>query len=196
MKTLLPQFVGVVPSSAGDAVGLLNAAFASGRPTVFLYPKSSLNLSDRRTSDDCATQFVHPGRSRTLLAGDDLTLFAHELLERGVVFSFSQPLHHHLTCDLSGDAAGPLGRRLDLDCSAKRHIPAHLARIRQGYLPVRRSHLFYYCLNEIYVDISGVGVDLDRHFLFARENLFLIGGRQRGLNRLKDDLSGQVALGG
>jgi 2-oxoisovalerate dehydrogenase E1 component len=64
----------VMPSSAGDAAGLLNAAFASGRPTVFLYPKSTLNLGDRRTSDDCAAQFVPPGRARQLSSGDELTL--------------------------------------------------------------------------------------------------------------------------
>jgi 2-oxoisovalerate dehydrogenase E1 component len=64
----------VMPSSAGDAAGLLNAAFASGRPTVFLYPKSALNLSDRRTSDDSADQFVLPGRSRALTSGNELTL--------------------------------------------------------------------------------------------------------------------------
>ncbi|MHB1102912.1 MAG: beta-ketoacyl-ACP synthase 3 [Devosia sp.] len=67
----------VMPSSAGDAAGLLNAAFASSRPTVFLYPKSGLNLSDRRTSDDCAAHFVHPGRSRTLLTGSELTLVTY-----------------------------------------------------------------------------------------------------------------------
>lgn len=67
----------VMPSSAGDAAGLLNAAFASNRPTVFLYPKSSLNLSDRRTSDDCATHFVHPGKARTLSTGNDLTLVTY-----------------------------------------------------------------------------------------------------------------------
>ena len=67
----------VMPSSAGDAAGLLNAAFASGRPTVFLYPKSSLNLADRRTSDDCAAHFVHPGKSRTLVSGNDLTLVTY-----------------------------------------------------------------------------------------------------------------------
>jgi 2-oxoisovalerate dehydrogenase E1 component len=67
----------VMPSSAGDAAGLLNAAFASGRPTVFLYPKSGLNLSDRRTSDDCTAHFVHPGKSRTVLSGGDLTLVTY-----------------------------------------------------------------------------------------------------------------------
>ncbi|MGV3491086.1 MAG: beta-ketoacyl-ACP synthase 3 [Devosia sp.] len=64
----------VMPSSAGDAAGLLNAAFESGRPTVFLYPKSALNLSDRRTSDDTSRQFVTPGKARTVRAGNDLTL--------------------------------------------------------------------------------------------------------------------------
>lgn len=64
----------VMPSSAGDAAGLLNAAFASGRPTVFLYPKSALNLSDRKTSDDTSAQFVLPGKARTLVDGNDLTL--------------------------------------------------------------------------------------------------------------------------
>jgi 2-oxoisovalerate dehydrogenase E1 component len=59
----------VMPSSASDAAGLLNAAFASGRPTIFLYPKSALNLSDRRTSADTDKQFVLPGRARSLTSG-------------------------------------------------------------------------------------------------------------------------------
>lgn len=67
----------VMPSSAGDAAGLLNAAFASGRPTVFLYPKSSLNLADRRTSVDCEAHFVHPGRARTVVDGNELTLVTY-----------------------------------------------------------------------------------------------------------------------
>ena len=64
----------VMPSSAGDAAGLLNAAFQSKRPTVFLYPKSALNLSDRRTSEDIDRHFVHPGRARIVRGGNDLTL--------------------------------------------------------------------------------------------------------------------------
>ena len=64
----------VMPSSAGDAAGLLNAAFQSVRPTVFLYPKSALNLSDRRTSEDTAKHFVLPGRARPVRSGNDLTL--------------------------------------------------------------------------------------------------------------------------
>jgi 2-oxoisovalerate dehydrogenase E1 component len=64
----------VMPSSAGDAAGLLNAAFQSARPTVFLYPKSLLNIGDRRTSDDTAQQFVAPGRARVAVGGNELTL--------------------------------------------------------------------------------------------------------------------------
>lgn len=70
----IPGIDVVMPSSAGDAAGLLNAAFQSKRPTVFLYPKSGLNLSDRRTSDDTAKQFVVPGKARTVRQGSDLTL--------------------------------------------------------------------------------------------------------------------------
>jgi 2-oxoisovalerate dehydrogenase E1 component len=64
----------VMPSSAGDAAGLLNAAFQSQRPTVFLYPKSLLNIGERRTSDDTAEQFVAPGRARIASGGNELTL--------------------------------------------------------------------------------------------------------------------------
>lgn len=70
----IPGIDVVMPSSAGDAAGLLNAAFASGRPTVFLYPKSALNLSDRRTSDDTTKQFVAPGKARVVRSGNELTL--------------------------------------------------------------------------------------------------------------------------
>lgn len=67
----------VMPSSAADAAGLLNAAFASDRPTIVMYPKSALNLGDRRTSADTAEQFVAPGFARTLVAGNDLTLVSY-----------------------------------------------------------------------------------------------------------------------
>ncbi|MDC9824550.1 beta-ketoacyl-ACP synthase 3 [Devosia sp. ZB163] len=70
----IPGIDVVMPSSAGDAAGLLNAAFESRRPTVFLYPKSALNLSDRRTSDDVEGHFVAPGKARTVRQGNDLTL--------------------------------------------------------------------------------------------------------------------------
>ena len=64
----------VMPSSAADAAGLLNAAFESPRPTLFLYPKSCLNLTDRTASADVVNQFVLPGKARRLMNGTDLTL--------------------------------------------------------------------------------------------------------------------------
>ena len=90
----------VMPSSAGDAAGLLNAAFASKRPTVFLYPKSLLNLGERRTSDDTAEQFVAPGRARTLVTGNELTLV-----------TWGNPLTQSL---LAGDTLTKAGASLDV----------------------------------------------------------------------------------
>ena len=52
----------VVPSTAADAVGLLNAALRGGRPTVFLYPKVCLNDPTLATSRDVAEQIVLPGK--------------------------------------------------------------------------------------------------------------------------------------
>lgn len=72
--THVPGIDVVMPSSAADAAGLLNAAFASTRPTVFLYPKSCLNNLDRTTSADVEKQFVMPGKARQMSTGEDLTL--------------------------------------------------------------------------------------------------------------------------
>lgn len=64
----------VMPSTAGDAAGLLNAAFRSGRPTVFLYPKVCLNDPVLSTSRDVADHLVLPGRARFISRGEMLTL--------------------------------------------------------------------------------------------------------------------------
>ncbi|MCI0463533.1 MAG: thiamine pyrophosphate-dependent enzyme [Gemmataceae bacterium] len=63
-----------MPSNAADAAGLLNAAFASGRPTLFFYPKVCLNDRETTTSADAAQQLVPVGRGCFLARGDDLTL--------------------------------------------------------------------------------------------------------------------------
>ncbi|HTM03592.1 MAG TPA: thiamine pyrophosphate-dependent enzyme [Vicinamibacterales bacterium] len=47
--THLPGLDVVVPSCAEDAVELLDAAFAGGRPTLFMYPKALLNVACSRT---------------------------------------------------------------------------------------------------------------------------------------------------
>ena len=63
-----------MPSTAGDAAGLLNAAFASERPTLFFYPKNCLNERRVTTTPDVARQFVPLGRARLCRPGDDITL--------------------------------------------------------------------------------------------------------------------------
>ncbi len=65
-----------MPSNAADAAGMLNAAFKSGRPTLFLYPKSCLNDPAATTSSDVESQLVPLGTSRKVRAGRDLTLVA------------------------------------------------------------------------------------------------------------------------
>ena len=63
-----------MPSTAPDAAGLLNAAFESGRPTIFFYPKICLNDRDQTTSSDAARQLVPPGKARFITQGDKLTI--------------------------------------------------------------------------------------------------------------------------
>ncbi len=67
----------VMPSTAGDAAGLLNAAFESERPTIFFYPKNQLNDRARMTSSDVARQIVPLGVSRRVREGSDLTIVAY-----------------------------------------------------------------------------------------------------------------------
>ncbi len=64
----------LMPSTAADAAGLLNAAFAGGRPTIFLYPKVCLNDPAFATSDDVERHWVEPGKARHVRQGNDLTL--------------------------------------------------------------------------------------------------------------------------
>ncbi|MFL2864974.1 MAG: beta-ketoacyl-ACP synthase 3 [Pirellulaceae bacterium] len=63
----------VMPSSAHDAAGLLNAAFKSERPTIFFYPKTLLNNSDETTSENVDEQFVPLGVARKKRSGRDIT---------------------------------------------------------------------------------------------------------------------------
>ncbi|AEJ62280.1 Transketolase domain-containing protein [Spirochaeta thermophila DSM 6578] len=63
-----------MPSSADDAAGLLNAAFASGRPTLFFYPKSMLNNRQFAATRDVRQHLVPIGRAKVLRRGEDLTM--------------------------------------------------------------------------------------------------------------------------
>ena len=62
-----------LPATAGDAAGLLNAAFESKRPTVFFYPKSCLNDRSQATSRDVARQLVPIGKGRYHRQGTGIT---------------------------------------------------------------------------------------------------------------------------
>lgn len=74
LLTHVPGIDVVMPSTAGDAAGLLNAAFRSQRPTVFLYPKVCLNDPAVGTSRDVAAHWVLPGKARWITRGEALTL--------------------------------------------------------------------------------------------------------------------------
>ncbi len=76
-ESLLAHIPGVdvmMPSTAGDAAGMLNAAFQSQRPTVFLYPKVCLNDRAVSTTGDVADHLVPIGSARCETQGSDLTL--------------------------------------------------------------------------------------------------------------------------
>ncbi|TVR73007.1 MAG: beta-ketoacyl-ACP synthase 3 [Spirochaetaceae bacterium] len=66
-----------MPSTAGDAAGLLNAAFESERPTVFFYPKNQLNDRSAATSRDVERQLVPVGKARYARRGEDITIVAY-----------------------------------------------------------------------------------------------------------------------
>lgn len=66
-----------MPSTAGDAAGLLNAAFESKRPTIFFYPKNQLNDRTVATSGDIERHLIPLGTARRILHGNDLTIVAY-----------------------------------------------------------------------------------------------------------------------
>lgn len=66
----------MMPATATDAAGMLNAAMSSNRPTLFLYPKSRLNDQRVSTPMDVDRQLVPIGTARKIRAGRDLTLVA------------------------------------------------------------------------------------------------------------------------
>ncbi len=77
MESICAHVPGVdvfMPSTAADAAGLLNAIFESGRPSVFLFPKSLINDRSNTTSADVEKQFVPIGKARIARVGQDITL--------------------------------------------------------------------------------------------------------------------------
>ncbi len=67
----------LMPSTAADAAGLLNAAFESKRPTIFFYPKACLNESRSRTSADVMAQLVPLGRARKIREGERISFVTY-----------------------------------------------------------------------------------------------------------------------
>ncbi len=67
----------MMPATAGDAAALLNAAFKSGRPTIFFYPKACLNEKAYATSNDLNKHIAAIGSGRKIQTGDDITFVAY-----------------------------------------------------------------------------------------------------------------------
>ena len=67
----------MMPATAGDAAAMLNAAFKSGRPTVFFYPKACLNEKAYATSKDLTKHIAAIGSANRIQAGDDVTFVAY-----------------------------------------------------------------------------------------------------------------------
>lgn len=77
MEAICAHIPGVdvfMPSTAADAAGLLNAIFESGRPSVFLFPKSLINDRSNTTSADVEKHYVPIGKARIARTGQDITL--------------------------------------------------------------------------------------------------------------------------
>ena len=74
LATHTPGIDVFMPSTAGDAAGLLNTAMESERPTLLFYPKSCLNETENATSKDVAKQFIPLAKARTIKTGKDITL--------------------------------------------------------------------------------------------------------------------------
>ena len=88
----IPGLDVLMPSTAADAAGLLNAAFESGRPTIFLFPKNLINDRSVTCAENAAEQFVPIGKARISRPGKDLTL---------VSWGSTMPL-----CEKAADALG------------------------------------------------------------------------------------------
>ena len=65
------------PSTAADAAGLLDAAFASGRPTLFFYPKALLNDAAVALPNAAVRPVVEIGKAALVRSGADITFVAY-----------------------------------------------------------------------------------------------------------------------
>lgn len=96
----IPGLDVLMPSTAADAAGLLNAAFESGRPTVFLFPKNLINDRAVNCAANADEQFVPIGKARICRPGRELTL---------VSWGSTMPL-----CEKTADALEEAGASVEL----------------------------------------------------------------------------------
>ena len=99
----IPGLDVLMPSTAADAAGLLNASFESGRPTIFLFPKNLINDRSVTCAENAAEQFVPIGKARVTRPGKELTM---------VSWGSTMPL-----CEKAADAlqeAGTFAEVIDL----------------------------------------------------------------------------------
>ena len=89
-----------MPSNAADASGLLNAIETSGRPSLFLFPKSLINDRSRTTSADISNHYVPIGKARVQRVGQELTLLS---------WGSTMPL-----CEAAGEAFAEAGINIEV----------------------------------------------------------------------------------
>jgi 2-oxoisovalerate dehydrogenase E1 component len=70
----IPGLDVIMPSTADDAAGALEAALDGDRPTLILYPKTCLNDPARATRAEGSARPVIPGHAAVRNRGDDVTL--------------------------------------------------------------------------------------------------------------------------
>jgi 2-oxoisovalerate dehydrogenase E1 component len=72
--THLPGLHVVIPSSPGDAAGLLRFALRCNRPVLFLYPKALLHGAEDTVVEPAAECIIPFGLARTVRPGGDVTV--------------------------------------------------------------------------------------------------------------------------
>lgn len=108
----------VMPSTADDAAGALQAALDGARPTLILYPKTCLNDPARSTRATGAVHPVVPGTAAVRHRGDDVTL---------VAWGSTAPIAERATAVL--DAAGVGVEMIDLRGIAPWDVEAVVASV-------------------------------------------------------------------
>ncbi len=111
-----------MPSNAADAAGLLNAAFHSHRPSLFLYPKKLLNNSGitDTTSRDIERHIVPIGVGRIIAHGQDITMVAWGNTVSLCIEVANTLEEHDISCEIIDlRTIKPFDKKLILQSTAK-----------------------------------------------------------------------------